>query len=763
MSAPKPPVSLDGACSVINNGTLYVYTPSAFVSLDLEKNGKWKKLSSGVSVSGAACTTGNVDGDPDRQALYVVGGTTSTKDYKGLQRYSFTDQKWETMRPQTWNLASRVHHAVAYVESPASLVVYAGSQSGSKAPSTETYVISAAPPYTVKQVKGAPGATDPTLLSWASNAAAAVGGMHGDLRVWTITDGTWKPSGASLTKELPPKSQAQSAMLVGSDQSKTLEVFDASTSPNTVTRYLLYTNAATAAAPGKEIGTKSSHSRRHAHAHRDGALRLSPGVSPHHRRDITVDSYPSYNDKYAPKQTRKDWSLAQDGSKMVAIVGGSSENPVALFDQSKNSWPNPQEVFGSSHSHSTQSSTSTSSTSSATPSTSPTISQSPTHSTSSTSQPAPVTISKGVIIGASVGAGLGLLAIIACIIALIIIIKRQRSRKAASAANRRPDAADKDRLSFQDQGMVPLSGAAQPMGHSPVAGGSPGAGTEKAAKIGSAAAMSNISANAGDDKGHSRDSSSIMSPPGSLEKHFDASPLAGGSSGGFGWGKYFGSDAAAYDLAGDSRATARRSSNYPLGSSHPLDGPPSRRHIISQGPLGEVSCGSPLTEHPPAGFGFGGDNPHPGFRAHIAHADSASFDDDASDFEDERYDSLQPPPPGVSQPVIEPPVRTFNRSPATPRPEDQRQRQHSALQLHIPQGRDNHGPIESWMMSPRPPSVAYTASFYGDRPPTGMYGNATETRLSAWPGAGSRYMETPPPAERGISTDMTWIKLGDNQ
>jgi hypothetical protein len=50
---------------------------------------------------GASCVQAYQDGDGSKASLYIVGGlaNSSTTRYSGLQRYSFSDKKWEDITP----------------------------------------------------------------------------------------------------------------------------------------------------------------------------------------------------------------------------------------------------------------------------------------------------------------------------------------------------------------------------------------------------------------------------------------------------------------------------------------------------------------------------------------------------------------------------------------------------------------------------------------------------------------------------------------
>ncbi|KAI5305657.1 NineTeen Complex (NTC) component [Ascosphaera pollenicola] len=440
MSLPKPPVSLDGGCSVIDNDTLYVYTPSALLRLPLKAHGKWKTLPMGESVTGGACAKG-----PD--GLYILGGTSNNSDYSGFQRYSFNDNKWQTLQlaGNDGDLKNRVHHSAIYLDGEDAFFVYAGVQDGTDTASTTTFLISAQAPYDISSFppSGALSAVDPTLVRWDSKTVAFVGATADKQQVWTFSNGQWQNTGAVLGQPLPAKSQAGVAMLNGSDGSKILEIFDMASSPNTVSSWVLYENNQPVPAPGKQIGQakNSTESKR--------------------ARDITADNFPAYNGEYAGDQARDQFTLAQDGNDLVAIAGGDDKVPVAVFDQSKNSWLDPSQVFlGTAAASSTSSSTAST--------TAATTSHTAASITSGAATPAnSYKVSTGTIVGATVGSVLGSLALILLVL-LAFCLRRRKESKAAQAG-----ALEKNGNGSQDQGLQSLQENPGPMGVSqPIAVGS---------------------------------------------------------------------------------------------------------------------------------------------------------------------------------------------------------------------------------------------------------------------------------------------------
>src|SRR5271168_3882014 len=123
MAPPSPPVALKNHCSVIYNNVLYVYSPDAFQILPLEPNTQWSREPNGVSVTGATCVLGGLDGDNSKPALYVVGGATNSSftSYPGLQRYSILDKLWQTITPIVPVTQNRLRPGTAYLNASSAI------------------------------------------------------------------------------------------------------------------------------------------------------------------------------------------------------------------------------------------------------------------------------------------------------------------------------------------------------------------------------------------------------------------------------------------------------------------------------------------------------------------------------------------------------------------------------------------------------------------------------------------------------------------
>src|SRR5450756_1479318 len=149
MTLPTPQYPLVDACSTMFNNTLYTYTSEAFQSLPLQKEATWSELPMGVAVTGGVCVKSTPKNNTDAAALYIVGGTSNSTDYPGLQRFTFADGTWETIRPTVAVTQNRLWHNAVYLNTSDSILVYAGSQDGSQHPSSQTFTIQASEPYTV--------------------------------------------------------------------------------------------------------------------------------------------------------------------------------------------------------------------------------------------------------------------------------------------------------------------------------------------------------------------------------------------------------------------------------------------------------------------------------------------------------------------------------------------------------------------------------------------------------------------------------------
>ncbi|EXJ71266.1 uncharacterized protein A1O5_05072 [Cladophialophora psammophila CBS 110553] len=458
MSVPKPPVAIKNHCSVIHDGVIYVYSPDAFQTLALKEGAKWKEEANGVSVTGAICVKGGVDGDNSKAALYVVGGATnaSTTDYTGLQRYSFDDKSWQTIVPVVNVTQNRLNHGAAYMNASSTLVVYGGSQNDNIGPSSETFTIGLFPPYEVLAYSSiAPPTVSAFMLPWSQDHTLMVGGSSTNDKVFTFgpTDG-WQDFGLTLPAPLPDHSIAQSALFTLADNSMILQTFDLGQVPPTVTTNVLLNPGGAPATFGETVGGGATTE----------TPSPSPTISSKPRRQVSLNTYPAYNDTLAPSASRTRFDLAQGDDGLVALVGGNDDNPVLFFNQSGNGWIPASQFLGKE-----QQPLATSSSRVPTP----TSSNIPTFTSTSTASPAASgssgNKSQGLtILGAVLGAICGLLAIL---VILLLWLRSVRRRRKAASEKQNEYSDDKKRsgdYNYEERGLRPLAGEGQPMGRSPV-------------------------------------------------------------------------------------------------------------------------------------------------------------------------------------------------------------------------------------------------------------------------------------------------------
>ncbi|KAF5616606.1 hypothetical protein F52700_12900 [Fusarium sp. NRRL 52700] len=311
MSLPEPPSSLDNGCSVVHDNTLYVFTPTAFLSLPLEEGAEWKKLKMGEQVTGGACVGTDA-------ALFIIGGSGGQADYNGLQKYVFTDKKWETLPIDDTAFRNLQHHGAAYIKNTDQIVVSGGSQDGRETPSDTSRYFAASGPYILQSAAGSAASVNPILLAWSDAEVCLLGGSDWNTQVLLFNAATsWRTTGITLST---PVAASSKAMLVqGDDGSKSLYVFDLSTSPNKVHRYVVWGDNN---APGQNA------------------------VDQNVKRDLSQNDWPEYNSTLAPKTARSDYSMAQDSNGRVVFVGGSKDEPLAFFDMKENSWLDASSIVG---------------------------------------------------------------------------------------------------------------------------------------------------------------------------------------------------------------------------------------------------------------------------------------------------------------------------------------------------------------------------------------------------------------------------------
>lgn len=325
MSLPRPDTPLGDHCSTLFDGTLYTFSSAAFQSLSLSKGAEWKTLPIGVSTSGAECV--HAHKNTPQEALYIVGGTTSNSStvpengFMGLQRWLFNDKKWETIGlpvAVTYNLTN---HGATFLESSQQIIVFSGTTwPDTTTPSANTFLIETTAPFEITSIPAADPLLAPLVLPWGDDGALVVGGDENNrgLRVYNPKTG-WTPLTMSLEKGLPSKGKAGASLMSGDDGSRMLYTFDLTTGPTAVTQLLV-----------KDPNTTSMRRRQ------ETAASPTP---------LTATTWPTYDNKLAPKLTMTGISVTYDGD-MVVISPADDVNPMAVFDARKNSWTNTTELFG---------------------------------------------------------------------------------------------------------------------------------------------------------------------------------------------------------------------------------------------------------------------------------------------------------------------------------------------------------------------------------------------------------------------------------
>ncbi|KAJ5429475.1 Galactose oxidase/kelch beta-propeller [Penicillium cf. griseofulvum] len=594
MKGPKPTIKIEGDCSTIHSDTFYVYSPDGFASISLKEGEYWKSLPSpDHMVTSPACVQGS-EGDEN---FYLVGGTGSP-DNSGLQRFSFSTGKWETLTSTSPDMKNRTGHGAGYIPSTSRILVYAGNTDGSTQISQSTLIISTKDgSFDVSSVtaQGAPALYEPMILPWSSSEVAMIGGSptNTDIFIYDSNKGFGK-SEATLPSAIQSSSRCALASNSGG-KTKVLEEFTMIASPNTVTSYLL-------SSKGKIQNPATV-------------------IAPSEKRDITD----SYNGTFAPTASWSDYTLAQ-GSGLVVLASGQSNDSLAIFNQTSNSWVNSTELFYGKPDQNVLKASTTSFTSSTPTSTSSTSTSTSASATPTSSSPVVAAVGSGLsdhgklILGATLGSVLGF-----GLILLILLFLLRREKKKRQAAQPGGGGDNKDRLSFQDQGIEPLTEGAYPMARSPV----PLAATS----VDSLAIMS------GKYKGEKssnrlvvRAMDCLLSPRAAV-RSLQFPPVVS-------WahqvvGKYFedgGTTTFQSDRSTVSSAYTKsdyRGSGWPMSTLTPLN----FGFLEQPKPLGRVPSGSPTTEHGPPDMGSRSLVIPESQSARISSADSISIasDDDRDD------------------------------------------------------------------------------------------------------------------------------------
>jgi len=424
MGTPSPKYPLENHCSVVHQNTLYVYSPAGFQSLKLHEGAQWETLHMDISLTGAQCVMATAPGDDASAQLYIVGGavnaTAADWKYPGLMHYTFATHKWDWLRSESWTTANRQNHAAAYLTASKKILVYAGSQTtGDVGPSTQSFLMSTQPPYTVQSLpsSGAPPSVKPMLLSADNKSVFLVGGGAANTAIWKFDEAQgWRNTGVTLKQPIANQDSVQCSIVTAKDGSVVLEIFDMGVVPNKVERILVFTKDGSPAAPGTSVGK-------------------------HKAKRVEVSEWSKYNETYAPKSTRSGYSLAQGADGLTVASGGSQTDPLVIFDAQANAWLNATELFAGQHV--LAQSTSSSATSSATP----TATASPTPNSTGAAAVPTSPSHKGKMLTV-LGITLGTIFGIAAILILLLFCLKYRKNKNLKAQGY----IEKDRMSFADRG-----------------------------------------------------------------------------------------------------------------------------------------------------------------------------------------------------------------------------------------------------------------------------------------------------------------------
>jgi hypothetical protein len=443
MSLPTPPVPINNGCSAIYKNTLYSYSADAFQSLPLTQGARWSQLSNGISVEGGVCVHATPSDASTPPALYIVGGkANATQDkYQGLQRYRYEDDIWENLELTAPVTQNRLYHNAIYLNASGEILMYAGTQDGSKEHSSQTFTISTQAGHEILAYESiAPPAVSPLLVQWTDTQAAMLGGSESNTRVMVFDPArAWFDSGATLDTPLKYSPAVKVVLINGDDGSKNLYSFDMSVSPNEVNRTILVDDKG---APVS--GTKAITAR----ALEDDMMSKRDG--------LTIADWPAYNSSLAPTATRAEYSIAKDEKGFVVMSGGNADDVLCIFKAKENCWANATALLGQPKIRNSILATSslTSSASTATPTSSQTGIAAATSSAAAvpatTSTPTVNLTLVAIVLSVVVGVGIILLLI-------LLYLRRRRNQKLYEEAGHQRRASgipeEKDPMDFADRGI----------------------------------------------------------------------------------------------------------------------------------------------------------------------------------------------------------------------------------------------------------------------------------------------------------------------
>lgn len=352
--------------------------------------------------------------------MFVVGGVanSSFSGFPGLQRYIFKSKRWQTISPMVKVTQHRLGHSSVYLNDSSTILIYAGSQDGNSVTSSQTFTISAIPPYNVVAHSPSimpPPLIKPLLIPWNTSHALLLGGDIQNKDLFTFGPGFgegWQKLDRQLEAGLKDSSKVQATLFVDGDGSKTVELFDMNASPNSITRLELQ-EATRQGFPGSPTTSTSS------------PLPPTRKENPSRKRKRETPERPAYNSTLAPKVRRDGFSLARDPDGLVVVSGGEPEKSnevICLFNETGNAWVEEGKFFAISTSTTSPSLSATS-----TAISDPTQTSTPTGPTSTASDLTTNSKTRPLtILGATLG---GVFGFVAVVIILLLLLRCRRRRK----------------------------------------------------------------------------------------------------------------------------------------------------------------------------------------------------------------------------------------------------------------------------------------------------------------------------------------------
>lgn len=404
-------------------------------------------------MEGGVCVKSTPKNNTDAAALYIVGGTSNNSDYQGLQRFNFINGTWETIQPSVAVTQNRLYHGATYLNTSDSILVFAGTQDGSKQMSSQTFTIQASEPYTVLAYEAiAPPAISPMIMQWTESKAIYLGGSETNTQAMIFSPSTsWVNSNATLADPIYNTSAIKSIVINGDDGSKSLYSFDMTVSPNAVNRTILIDADGNPVQNAAPVAKRGEDDTRNYMEKRD---------------ELTVADWPAYNDTLVPMSTRTTYTIAKDQSGLVVISGGSTTDVLCMFKARSNAWVNATSVLASKAVTSAAgglgtSPSSTLATSAAT-STAAAATSAAASSTASNKDAAFPTKILGAVLGS-------ILAVAFILIAFLIIFRWRKNRRQYSEAGHQRRASgipdEKNSMDFTDKGLPQMVTTRQFPGH----------------------------------------------------------------------------------------------------------------------------------------------------------------------------------------------------------------------------------------------------------------------------------------------------------